>query len=70
MPARAGRTGISGQKRPLTIEVALAVASIHFAHGDPADHFLAASAKIFDLTLLTADENLVRLPEIRVLSNH
>jgi PIN domain nuclease of toxin-antitoxin system len=53
-----------------TVEVALAVGSIHFAHGDPADHFLAASAKAFDLTLVAADENLVRLPGIRVLSNN
>jgi len=55
---------------PLTVEVALAVASIHLTHGDPADPFLAASAKVFDLTLVTADENLVRLPGIRALSNN
>jgi len=54
---------------PLTIEVALAVLSFNFPHGDPADHFIAASAKVFDLTLVTADENLIRLPGIRVLAN-
>ena len=54
---------------PLTIEVALAVSSFNFPHGDPADHFIAASAKVFDLTLVTADENLIRLPDIRVLAN-
>jgi len=54
---------------PLTVEVALAVSSFNFPHGDPADHFLAATAKIFDLTLVTADEHLLHLPGIRVLAN-
>ena len=54
---------------PLTIEVALAIESIGFAHGDPADHFLAASAKVFDLTLITADDHLLALSDIRVLAN-
>jgi len=54
---------------PLTVEVALAISSISFAHGDPADQFLAASAKVFDLTLVTADEHLMHLPGIRVLAN-
>jgi len=54
---------------PLTIEVAVAVASINFPHGDPGDHLLAASAKVFDLTLVTADKNLMQLPGIRVLAN-
>jgi PIN domain nuclease of toxin-antitoxin system len=54
---------------PLTIEVALAVSELDFPHGDPADHFIAASAKVFNLTLLTADENLIGLPGIRVMAN-
>jgi len=54
---------------PLTIEVALAISSIDFPHGDPADHFLAATAKVFDLTLVTADERLIHLPGIHVLAN-
>jgi len=55
---------------PLTIEVVLALSSMSFSHSDPADHFLAASAKVFDLTLITADEHLLKLPDIRVLPNH
>jgi len=54
---------------PLTVEVALSVPSLNFPHGDPADHLLAASAKVFDLTLVTADEQLARVPGIRVLAN-
>jgi PIN domain nuclease of toxin-antitoxin system len=49
---------------PLTVEVALALGSINFPHGDPADHFLAATAKVFELTLVTADEHLIHLPGI------
>lgn len=54
---------------PITIEVALAIAGLDFPHGDPADHFIAASAKVFDLTLVTADRNLMNLPGIRVIAN-
>ncbi len=54
---------------PLTIDVALAIPSINFSHGDPADQFLAATAKVFDLTLITADDHLLKLPGIRVLAN-
>jgi len=54
---------------PLTIEVALAMSSMNFPHGDPADHFLAATAKVFGLTLVTADERLINLPGIHFLAN-
>jgi PIN domain nuclease of toxin-antitoxin system len=54
---------------PLTIEVALAVSSLNFPHGDPADHFLAATAKALDMTLVTADAHLIGLSGIRVLAN-
>lgn len=54
---------------PLTVDVALAIPSINFSHGDPADQFLAATAKVFDLTLITADDHLLKLPGIRVLAN-
>jgi PIN domain nuclease of toxin-antitoxin system len=54
---------------PLTVEVALAISSINFPHGDPADHFLAATAKVLELTLVTADEHLLHLPGISVLAN-
>jgi len=53
----------------LTIDVALTMGSINFPHGDPADQFLAATAKVLGLTLATADENLMNLPGISVLAN-
>jgi PIN domain nuclease of toxin-antitoxin system len=54
---------------PLTFEVAEALSTINLPHSDPADLFLAASAKVFGLTLVTSDRNLVRTPEISVLEN-
>lgn len=54
---------------PLTVEVALSISSITFPHADPADHFLAATAKVLGLTLVTADERLLQLPGIQVLAN-
>lgn len=54
---------------PLTVEVVLGVSSMNFPHGDPGDQFLAASAKVFDLTLVTADEQLMQLPSIQVIPN-
>jgi len=57
------------KEAPLTFEVAQALATVNLTHGDPADRFLAATAKVFDLTLVTADERLVRAPGIKVLAN-
>src|SRR5260370_42595429 len=52
---------------PLTVEVALAISSISFSHGDPADHFLAATASGLRLTLITADDHLLASAAIRAL---
>jgi PIN domain nuclease of toxin-antitoxin system len=59
------------REAPVTNEVALEVSRFRFSHRDPADHFIAASAKVFDLTLVTADPRLIRLkPQgLAVLAN-
>ena len=54
---------------PLTHEIALASRRLSFAHQDPADRFLAATAQILDLTLVTADIRLLGLGEIATLAN-
>jgi len=36
---------------------------------DPADRILAATAQVLDLTLVTADERLLGLGNIRTLAN-
>jgi PIN domain nuclease of toxin-antitoxin system len=53
----------------VTLEVARQVGRLHLPHRDPADHFLVATAKVFDLTLVTADERLLNTPDISILAN-
>ena len=48
------------REAPLTREVALAAADVGPAHPDPADRFLAATALVYDPTLVTADRRLAR----------
>jgi PIN domain nuclease of toxin-antitoxin system len=57
------------REAPLTFEVALAISSLKLPHNDPADGFIAATAKVFGLTLVTADEQLAKLVDIAVLPN-
>jgi PIN domain nuclease of toxin-antitoxin system len=56
------------REAPLTHEIALVAQQLPL-HGDPADRFLAATAKVLDLTLVTADERLLGLGNIRTLAN-
>ena len=51
---------------PLTFDVALASRSISLPHEDPADRFIAASAKVYGLTLATADKRLSQCPDIDI----
>ena len=53
----------------LTREVALRSRSVRVEHEDPADRFLAASADVYELTLITADERLLRGKGFRTLAN-
>jgi len=52
---------------PLTHEVALRSRSVRLPHDDPADRFIAATAMVHGLTLVTADRTLLECPDIRVL---
>jgi PIN domain nuclease of toxin-antitoxin system len=56
------------REAPLTHEIALAAGQMPL-HQDPADRFLAATAQVLDLTLVTADERLMGLGNIRTLAN-
>jgi len=55
---------------PLTREVALVSRQVELPHLDPADRFLAATALVYDLTLVTADHRLLATPAWRVLANN
>ena len=54
---------------PVTIDVALEVGLVNLPHDDPADRFLVATARVFNLTLVTADKRLIKAPGISVLAN-
>jgi PIN domain nuclease of toxin-antitoxin system len=48
------------KEAPLTHEVAMETRRISLPHRDPADRFLVATANVFGLTLVTADEVLIK----------
>jgi PIN domain nuclease of toxin-antitoxin system len=54
---------------PLNWEVAHEIRFTMLGYRDPGDRFLVATAKVYDLTLVTADERLLHVPGIRVLAN-
>jgi PIN domain nuclease of toxin-antitoxin system len=54
---------------PLNYQVAIRSREILLAHQDPADRFLVATALIYELTLATADETLIRLKPCAILAN-
>jgi PIN domain nuclease of toxin-antitoxin system len=57
------------REAPLTHEIALASQQIALPHRDPADRFIAATAKALGLTLATADAKLLGLGDIATLAN-
>jgi PIN domain nuclease of toxin-antitoxin system len=57
------------REAPLTHEIALAAHELRFPHRDPADRFLAATAEVLGLTLVTADDRLLGLGAIATLAN-
>ena len=54
---------------PLTIDVAVEVSKLRLTHGDPADRFLVATAKVLGLTLVTSDERIIASGDVPTLSN-
>ena len=57
------------REAPLTHEIALKARQLPLPHNDPADRFLAATAQVLNLTLVTADANLLGLGDISTLAN-
>jgi PIN domain nuclease of toxin-antitoxin system len=57
------------REAPLTHEIVRTGLGLPLSHADPADRFLAATAKVLKLTLVTADERLLGLGEIATLAN-
>jgi PIN domain nuclease of toxin-antitoxin system len=57
------------REAPMTWAVAREERTMGWSHKDPADRFLAATARVFGLTMVTADERLMNAPGIAVLAN-
>ncbi len=57
------------REAPLTHQIVLASRTVDLPHRDPADRFLAATAKVMDLTLVTADAQLAEASDVSVLRN-
>ncbi len=54
---------------PLNWEIAHEIRCTILGYRDPADRFLVATAKVYDFTLVTADERLMKIPGLKVLAN-
>jgi PIN domain nuclease of toxin-antitoxin system len=57
------------REAPLTHEIVAAAQDLALAHQDPVDRFLAATAVVLGLTLVTADPRLLGLGNIATLAN-
>jgi PIN domain nuclease of toxin-antitoxin system len=54
---------------PLTIDVAIQSRLVDLPHQDPADRFLAATAKVYGLTFVTADDNILSAKTFSLFPN-
>lgn len=57
------------RQAPFTHDVALRSHQVDLPHHDPADRILAATAVVYGLTLVTADERLLKSRSFPVLAN-
>ena len=57
------------REAPLTREIVSTGLALPLLHADPADRFLAGTAKVLKLTLVTADQKLLGLGDIATLNN-
>jgi len=57
------------REAPSTHEIVAAAQELPLSHQDPADRFLAATAAVLGLTLVTADHRLLGLGAIATLAN-
>ncbi len=57
------------REAPITYEVAQETARVELPHRDPADRFLVATARVYALTLVTADEILLKIRPVSLLAN-
>ena len=68
LPEWLTRATAGTREAPLTHEIALVARQLTL-HQDPVDRILAATAKVLDLILVTADARLLGLGSIRTMAN-
>jgi len=56
------------QEAVINQEVAIQSRFMQLPHEDPADRFLAATAVVYDLTLITADSRIISAKDVPVLA--
>ncbi|MBZ5658199.1 MAG: type II toxin-antitoxin system VapC family toxin [Acidobacteriia bacterium] len=57
------------REAPFTHEIVLVAQQLPLPHRDPADRFLAATAQVMDLTLVTGDDKLLGMGTVRTMKN-
>lgn len=67
---RTVHTTVPFKQAPLNHEVAMESRLIDLPHQDPVDRFLAATARVYGLILVTADERLLHSQKFSTLPNH
>jgi PIN domain nuclease of toxin-antitoxin system len=55
---------LSVQEAPITFRIAAMSRQMDIPNSDPANRFIAATAAVMDVPLLTADESLIACPDI------
>jgi PIN domain nuclease of toxin-antitoxin system len=63
------RSELDLQEAPLDWRVVHEMRFLMLGYKDPADRFLAATARAYNLTLVTADQHLLRIPGVKTLGN-
>ena len=57
------------REAPMTHEVAIQSELLRRGHQDPADRFIVATARVYELTLVTSDKRLLKSRHVPVLAN-
>ena len=65
----ASKQELSLREAPMSWAVAEELRFVVLRHRDPADRFLVATARVQDLTLVTADRMLMEMDGVRILPN-
>jgi PIN domain nuclease of toxin-antitoxin system len=58
------------REAPVTHAVAMESERLRLPHWDPADRFIAATSRLLEATLITADRRLIEAQGLHVLPNH